>query len=131
MDDWVFVDTCIWASFFSKPGSVAKHAVDELIDSDRVALVGPILTEVLLGFRREDQARWVSSRLQLAHFGELSVEDWQAAASLGRRLAGNGHKLPISDLVIAVIAQRLNAFVYTTDPHFDLISDLKRYRPTT
>jgi len=54
MEEWVFVDTCIWASFFAKPGSPEKAAVDDLLDSDRVALVGPILAEVLLGFRRRE-----------------------------------------------------------------------------
>lgn len=41
MEDWVFVDTCIWASFFGKPGSPEKAAVDALLDTDRVALLGP------------------------------------------------------------------------------------------
>jgi predicted nucleic acid-binding protein len=129
MNDWVFVDTCIWASFFSKPSSREKKAVDDLIDADRIGLVGPIITEILLGFRRDDQAQWVSSRLQLAHYVELVSTDWQEAARLGRRLATSGHKLPITDLSVAVVAQRLNAWVYTTDPHFDVIPDLKRYQP--
>ena len=59
MEEWVFVDTCIWASFFAKPGSPEKAAVDDLLDSDRVAPIGPILAEVLLGFQRKDQADWV------------------------------------------------------------------------
>jgi len=32
MEDWVVVDTCIWASFFGKPSSREKIAVDELLD---------------------------------------------------------------------------------------------------
>jgi hypothetical protein len=36
MDDWVFGDTCIWASFFGKSSSPEKAAVDDLLDSDRV-----------------------------------------------------------------------------------------------
>jgi hypothetical protein len=35
----------------------------------------------------------------------------------------------LTDLVVAAVARRCNAWVYTTDPHFDLIPDLKRYRP--
>ena len=62
------MDTCIWVSFFGKPSSLEKHAVDNLIDMDRIALVGPILAEVLLGFRRKDQADWVGSRLVLSHY---------------------------------------------------------------
>src|SRR5438105_13034085 len=33
MNDWVFVDTCIWASFFGKPASAEKAAVDARIDA--------------------------------------------------------------------------------------------------
>lgn len=129
MDDWVFVDTCIWASFFAKPASPEKKAVDELIESDRVALIGPILAEVLLGFRRADQAQWIASRLRLTHYVDPGAADWEAAASLGRRLSAAGHKLPLTDLVVAVVAQRLSAAVYTTDPDFDMIPDLKRHIP--
>jgi hypothetical protein len=46
MEEGVFVGTCIWASFFRKPGLPEKRAVDELIDDDRVALMGPILAVV-------------------------------------------------------------------------------------
>ena len=129
MDDWVFVDTCIWSSFFTKPSSPEKRAVDELLDADRIALVGPVVAEVLLGVRRTDQADWIASRLRQAHYVETDWNTWRGAADLGRDLAGKGHKLPLTDLVVAVIAKRLDASVYSTDPHFDLIPDLKRYWP--
>ena len=129
MDEWVFVDTCMWASFFTKPASPAKLAIDKLIDAGKVALVGPIIAEVLIGFRRKNQADWSASRLKYAEYAEVEWEDWQEAANLGRKLIAAGHKLPLTDLVIAVVAQRLNAYVYTTDPHFDLIQNLKRYVP--
>jgi predicted nucleic acid-binding protein len=129
MEDWVFVDTCIWASFFGKPSSPEKVAVDALLDADRVAILGPILGEVLLGFRRKDQADWVASRLHLAHEPEITWADWRSAADLGRHLAANGNKLPLTDLIVAAVAIRCNASVYTTDPHFDAIPSLKRYWP--
>jgi predicted nucleic acid-binding protein len=128
MDEWVFVDTCMWASFFGKPGSPEKAAIDELLDSDRVALVGPIVAETLLGFRRKDQADWVASRLRMAHYVEANWNDWRAVAELGRDLAAKGYKLPLTDLLLAVVVRRCQASIYTTDPHFDLISDLKRFR---
>lgn len=131
MEDWVFVDTCIWASFFSKAGSTEKRAVDELLDHDRVALVGPVIAEILMGFRKKDQADWIASRLRHAHYAEAVWEDWRDAARLGRGLAASGHTLPLTDLLLAVVASRLRAAVYTTDPHFDLIPGLKRYAPTS
>src|SRR5438105_14062029 len=106
MEEWVFVDTCIWASFFSKPSSPEEAAVDDLLDADRVALVGPIVAEVRLGFRRKDQADWVASRLRLAHYVETCWDDWRAAADLGRDLAGTGHKIPLTDLLVAKVTAR-------------------------
>jgi len=119
----------MWASFFAKPGSSENEAIDKLLDIDRVALIGPIIAEVLSGFRRKDQADWIASRLRVTHYLEVSRDDWQAAADLARELASKGHKPPLTDLVIATVARRMNCFVYTTDPHFDLIADLKRYWP--
>ena len=108
MDEWGIVDTCIWASFFGKPSSPEKLAVDKLIDMDRIALVGPILAEVLLGFRRKDQADWVGSRLVLSHYIELTQSDWRSAANLGRNLAAKGQQIPLTDLVVAAVARRLS-----------------------
>ena len=47
----------------------------------------------------------------------------------GREQAKLGRDLPITDLVLAVIALRLGAFVYTSGPHFDGIEGLRRFRP--
>jgi predicted nucleic acid-binding protein len=124
----VLTDTGIWSAFFSKPSSPEKRALDALLDEDRVALTGPILAEVLRGFRRKEQADWVASRLRLAHYLEPTWEDWRSAAALGSELASKGHDLPLTDLVVAAVALRVEAFVFTTDPHFDLIPRLKRYR---
>jgi predicted nucleic acid-binding protein len=97
MEDWVLADTLIWASFFSKPNSAEKHAVDDLIDADRVVLIGPIVAEVLLGFRRKAQADWVASRLRATHFLETTWDDWKSAAEIGRELAAKGHRIPITE----------------------------------
>ena len=126
--EWVLIDTGVWSAFFSKPGSHEKRAVDALLDEDRVALTGPVLAEVLRGFRRTEQADWVASRLRLAHYLEPNWEDWRSAASLGRELATTGHDLPLTDLVVAALARRVEAFVFSTDPHFELVRGLKRYR---
>jgi predicted nucleic acid-binding protein len=90
MENWVFVDTCIWAAFFNRPNSLEKLTVDDLLDSDRIALVGPIVAEILLGFRRKEQADWVASRLRLAHDVEVVWDDWRAAADIGREFAARG-----------------------------------------
>ncbi|MGH7127420.1 MAG: PIN domain-containing protein [Planctomycetaceae bacterium] len=114
--------------YFNRPHSREKATVDELIESDRAALIGPILAEILQGFRRTDQADWVASSLQGLHYFEPTWNDWRRSAQLGRELASRGRQLPLTDLVVASVSLRTGCAVYTTDPHFDLIPDLKRYR---
>ena len=125
----VLVDTCIWVPFFNRPQSAEKKAVDALLDDDRAALIGPIVTEILQGFPREAQADYVASLLRGALYLEITWEDWQEAARLGRRLVASGHRLPLSDLILAAVAIRVDAEVYTSDPHFDLMLRLNRHRP--
>ena len=61
LDDLVLIDTCIWIPFFNRPQSRTKQIVDGLLDEDLVAIIGPILAEILLGFRRRADADWASS----------------------------------------------------------------------
>lgn len=125
--DLVLVDTCIWIPFFNRPHSVEKRTLDELLDDDRVALIGPIVAEILLGFHREEQADWVAAELRGIHHLPLSWDDWRAAAQVGRALRAGGHVLPLPDLVIAAVALRNGCRVWSIDPHFDHISELKRF----
>ena len=55
-------------------------------------------------------------------------DDWRNAAALGRDVAAKGQDVPLTDLMIAALARRVRAFVFTSDPNFDLISGLKRFR---
>ena len=104
VQELVLIDTCVWVQFFNRPHSPEKNAVDALLDDDRAALIGPILTEILLGFRRDEQADWVSSVLRGLHFLQVNWNEWRAAARLGRQLTAMGYSLPLSDLVIAAVA---------------------------
>ncbi len=126
-NDPIVVDTCIWVPFFNHPGSIEKRRVDELIDDDRATLLGPILAEILLGFRRAEHADWVASTLRGLRWIEISWEDWRTAARLGRQLASQGDELPLSDLAIAAVCVTRGLALYTSDPHFDLIPELKRH----
>lgn len=127
--DLVLIDTCIWVPFFNRPQSAVKRAVDALLDEDRGALIGLVLAEVLSGFHRDAQADWVASALRGLHYLELTWDDWRATAQLNRQVASHGHRLPLTDLALATLALRRDCAVYTSDPHFDLVPDLKRYSP--
>ncbi len=128
MANLVLIDTCIWVPFFSRKASRHKAEVEELLEEDRAAIIGPFLAEVLLGFKKEEEADWVASALKGARCLQLGWDDWRYAARLGRKLTGAGHGLPLSDLVLATVAEREHCLVYSIDPHFDFISDLERFK---
>ncbi|GDX09772.1 hypothetical protein LBMAG57_15440 [Verrucomicrobiota bacterium] len=125
----VLIDTCIWVPFFSRPQSAEKQNVDALLDDDRATLIGPIVTEILQGIPREPQAAYIASLLRGLRCLEMEWEDWLEAARLGRRCAAAGHRLPLSDLILAAVAIRRDAEIYTSDPHFDLLGDVVQYAP--
>jgi len=127
MADGVLVDTCVWAAVFSKSESDHRQTVDRLIEQDRVVVIGPILAEVLYGFRRAEQAEWAASRMKELGWLEVEWDEWCAAAALGRQLAAAGHRLPLTDLVIAAVARKRDLSVYTIDPHFDLLPQVQRF----
>jgi len=102
-------------------------AADALLDDDRAALVGPVIAEILQGIIRDAQANYVASLLRGVRYLEISWDDWQEAGRLGRRLAAAGHRLPMSDLILATVARRASTEVFTTDPHFDLVANLLRF----
>ena len=60
---------------------------------------------------------------------EIIWDDWPKAARLGRQTVAAGHRLPRSDLILAAVSLRLDAEIYSIDPHFDLIGELKRFTP--
>ncbi|MCG8585475.1 MAG: PIN domain-containing protein [Pirellulales bacterium] len=128
--DLVLIDTCMWVPYFNRPNSIEKKAIDDLLDEDRAAITGLVLAELLQGFQRNEQADWVASSLRGLHELEPQWDDWRHAAALGRRLAGQGHQLPLTDLVLATIALRVDCAIYTIDPHFDLVSSLRRFAPS-
>ena len=123
----VLVDTCIWVPLFNRPQSAEKRVFDELLDADRAALVGPIIAEILRGFQLDAQANYVASLLHGVRYLQTTRDDWERTAQLGRRLAASANRLSLSDLVIAAVAERIDAEVYSSDPHCDLFSSLKRY----
>ena len=127
MADRVLIDTCIWAAVFARPNSPENQTVSQLIEDDLVVVIGPVLAEVLYGFRRREQADWAASRMKKLNWIEVEWDDWRETATLGRQLAAHGHRLPLTDLVIAAVALRHDLEVYTIDPHFDLMTDLRRF----
>jgi predicted nucleic acid-binding protein len=55
---------------------------------------------------------------------EMTRDDWQQAGDLSASLRRKGITIPLSDLVIGLLAVRAGVEILTTDPHFKKIPGL-------
>lgn len=125
----VVVDTTVWIDFFRGRNEPVRAALRELIRGRQAVLTGMVLAEVLQGIRTEQEADLVRNEFASLHYYEATRDTWSRAGSLSRELRQKGLTVPLSDLVIGVLAIEHDAEVFTTDPHFDKIPGLKLYRP--
>ena len=125
----VLIDTCQWAQYFNRPQSREREVIGRLIEENSACVTGPIIVEVLSGFKNVRQADWVASVLDGLSEIELAWEDWRLAAKLNRELISRGHHLPLADLLSATAAIRNDLVIYSTDPHFRLFSQVRLFDP--
>jgi tRNA(fMet)-specific endonuclease VapC len=125
----VVVDTSIWISFFNRPTSVEKHALDDLLDRDNVVLVGVVLTELLQGVRSKTERDTLHDLLSALPYLEMTFETWLSAGDLSSLLLRKGRTLGFSDLLIAALAQQHSYPVYSLDQGFGHIPGLSLYAP--
>ena len=116
----ILVDTSAWIEFFRGRDPVATR-VDQLLESNDVAVCGPILTELRRGFRSAADRNRVLPLLdacqQLAQPGQL----WVEAGELGFVLGRKGVSVKTLDLLIAAYALSHSVGVLTADRDFWLI----------
>lgn len=125
----VVADTTVWIEFFNDPESEEKHVIDLLIDGDELALVGPVLAELLQGCRTAGEASTILDHVSALPFLEMSFSAWRRAGEISSSLKRKGTTLPLMDVIIAALALEHNAEVFTIDPHFDEIPGLKLHKP--
>ena len=125
----VIADTSVWILFFNRPASQEKRVLDLLIDTDEVALIGVVLAELLQGCRSQVERDDLAESLLALPYLEVSQASWIKAGDLSSTLLQKGITLPLSDLVIAVLAMEHQCQVYSLDLHFRKIPGVQLYAP--
>ena len=94
----ILVDTSAWVEFFRGPGLYADM-VDELLESNRALLCGPVLTEIRRGLgrgrARDEVLLLLSGCSVLAQPAEL----WSDAGDLGAIVRRKGATIKTMDLL--------------------------------
>lgn len=116
----MLVDTSAWIEFFRGRGPVAAR-VDELLESDEVALCGPVLTELRRGIRSASERKKILPLFDACALLPQPASLWEEAGDLGFALARKGASVKSLDLLIAVYALSHQVALLTTDRDFALI----------
>lgn len=127
--DCVLVDSSAWISFFRDPEAAVGALVDQLLEEERVAIVGVVRAELLQGARSEAELERLSVLLDALE--PLPDPDtlWEQVARLGydlRRSGVNGVGIP--DLLVAVTAVAHRVPVLTLDADVRRIADVYPFR---
>jgi predicted nucleic acid-binding protein len=120
----MLVDTSVWIDYFDgHPSSEANRLEQAIADHSPIAIVGVVLTEILLGLTTESDAVRISGLLDAFDFlPEPLRSDYIEAARIYRVCRGKGYTIrsPI-DCVIAQLCLRENLPLLCKDRDFQVI----------
>jgi predicted nucleic acid-binding protein len=126
----VIADTSVWIPYFRNPQSAEQRVLDRLIDRDELVMVGVILMELLQGCRTKSDMDGIKDIFSAFPYLETSPAVWARAGEVSSALWRRGVTLPFTDLIIGTLAIENQCEVYSHDPHFQKIPDLRHYSPT-
>ena len=125
----VIVDTSVWIEFLRNADSNITSHLKQLLRSGKVAITGMILAEILQGIKNPKEADTVKKSLESLPFIEMQKEMWQLAGETSALLRKKGVKIPLSDIIIGIIAVEKKYEIYTLDSHFEKIPDVILHNP--
>lgn len=128
MNRKTIVDTSIWVEYFQGRLPDAA-AVERGLGQETVFVTGPIIAELLQGVRTPAEADQLRRCIDAIPYEECRLEDWLAAGETAFTLRRKGVTVPLTDLVIAMVARRIGAAVYSLDKHFTQIDGVDLAHP--
>lgn len=127
----VVVDTSIWVDAL-RGGRLAEQLRDLLIDGC-VLLPSPVVTELLVGARPGADEEAVETAVASADALVPEALDYESAGRLGQRLRRKGVTIGSVDLLLAALAIRARAPLWSLDQHFTVLArhekSLKLFEP--
>ena len=121
----ILVDTSVWSLALRRtPGDLnpreqrlADH-LTELIEDDRVVMIGPIRQELLSGIRSAAAFERLRQRLRAYDDEPLTAGDYESAAEMGNACRSAGIAGSAIDFLICALSRRRDLAIFTTDRDF-------------
>ncbi len=118
----ILVDTTVWIHFLRGSGTRFQERLVPLIMADRVATTPVVIMEILRGARSAKEYEKLSKDLAALRCFDLSAKVWARACKLGYALRQKGINTPLTDTLIAAVAQEYNALLLHDDRHYNMIA---------
>ena len=117
----VLIDTCAWIDFFKSQTGCLGNQVAELVETNQAAITGVVIAELFQGVKQEKESQRLRILFRSIHYLPTEDKDWLSAGDLAQQLRIRGLTLPLTDILIAVVAQRNAISVLTLDKHFQYL----------
>lgn len=117
-------DTCAWIDFFRGRQTPLASALAQSLLSGEVLTCGVVMFELLQGIKSSREEKLLQNALVALPHLEMTRELWLNAGKLSSLLRSKGQILPLSDIIIAVIALEHGCAVLTIDHHFEAVDGL-------
>jgi len=119
----VLVDTSGWICFFARLGFLEiKKAVGSLLDENRVAIVGPVVVELIQGCRNETEKNDIERSLQGLLWLSVLDRHWHLSAQLAFDLRRRGITVSAIDALIATMTMDYGCQLLHQDKDYDFIA---------
>ena len=125
----IIADTSAWIEFIRDPNSPTGQLMVSLIAGGEVAMIGPVLAELLQGSRNEGDLEFLSSNLAGLEFLETDQQVWNLAGRINFNLRRQGYQMAFADLIIAATSIRHDIPLFTNDSGFSRIPKLRLHEP--
>src|SRR5690606_23930772 len=107
------LDTTAWIDFLRPGSGPLGDCARKLIAGDRAVLCGVVVAELTRGYRGEREKKQLDTILEVIPWLNTSEQDWYSAGNLMRRLREKGVTVPLTDAMIAIVAQRNGIAILT------------------
>ena len=114
----ILIDTCAWIDFLRGKEGALGNAVERALSDDTALICGVVMAELLQGAKGNKERQQLDFLFANVPCLNLEPADWIAAGTFLQSLRARGITLPLTDAVIAAIAQRCGVPVLTIDAHF-------------
>ena len=127
----VIADTSIWINAQRQPLSVDAREFWRLYDGREIAMVGPVLAELLHGMRTGQELDSMVGRFKALDYLEVDQQTWTAVGRIRRELRLRGELIGFADCITSALAIQHGCAVYTLDGDFDRVPGLRLHSRKT